>query len=190
MGAPHSCESVPGRRSSFGSKMRAKRVDGYLVQKVMRIVFLGLILLIASGCIEKAPAEASLISASADGAYRVTLLELPNFDRNFEIWLERAKDGFKTNIFRSPDEGRPVGTERIIWSGDHSQFVLVGRKFSVEDGPRIPMETLYVLYDIPTSSLWCNANQAPGPRFTKTNFNTQPWSGNYENDVYRKSDRK
>ncbi len=126
-----------------------------------------------AGCFEPAGTDASLISESKNGAFQVTVLELTGMlDRNFQIWLQRRSDGFKINLFQSPDEGTPIGSERIIWSGDHSQFVLVGKEFFVEDGSRLPIEKLYLLYDIPTGKLWCNASQAPGPRFTKTNFFT------------------
>jgi hypothetical protein len=153
----------------------------------MRAMIAFCVVLLLVACFEPPGTDASLISESSMGAYRVTLLELTGrMDRNFEIWLERKADGFKTNIFRSPDEGRPIGTERIIWSRDHSQFVLVGQHFLVDDGPRIPIETLYLLYDIPTGKLWCNASQATGTRFSQTNFNTLSWDGNYEHDVFRK----
>jgi hypothetical protein len=156
----------------------------------MRVITIFAFLVLWAGCSGAPNTDASLISESSTGAYRVTLLELNGgMDRNFEVWLERKADGFRTNIFRSPDEGRP-GTERIIWSRDHSQFVLVGRHFVVEDRPRIPIETLYLLYDIPSGKLWCNASQASLPRFRETNFSTLSWSGNYENDIYRKSRAK
>jgi hypothetical protein len=158
----------------------------------MRVIISFSLLLLFVACSGSPGTDASLISESSTGAHRVTLLELEGgMDRNFEIWLEQKADGFKTNIFRFPDEGRPIGTERIIWSGDHSQFVLVGRHFMVEDRSSLPIEALYLLYDIPTGKLWCNASQTTGTRFTQTNFNTLSWSfGNYENDVFRRREGK
>ena len=96
-------------------------------------------------------------------------------------------DGNKTRIFQSPDEGLP-GTERIIWRRDHSQFVIVGRNFFVDERPRIPMDVLYLLYDIPTGKVWCNAAQAGGERFTMENL--KDWDGSYENDVFRRPTNK
>jgi len=135
------------------------------------------------GCIRQED-EPSLISQSEDKAYRVTIVEhLGRMDRNFAIWVERMRDGYTTNIFESPDEGRPIGTERIIWNREHTQFVLVGREFFVENGPRIQIETPYLLYDLPSGKLWCNAAQRSAPRFTLDNLTN--WTGSYENDVHR-----
>jgi hypothetical protein len=79
----------------------------------------------------------TLTSLSPDDKFRVIILErrlgLLDIDRNFHVRLEDVKTGRGKVIFRSPDEGRPVGSERIIWSLDSSRFVLLGRHFSVAD---------------------------------------------------------
>lgn len=153
----------------------------------MRMIVITCLVLALVACGGPTTAEATLISESLTKAYRVSIVEAPGLiDRNFEVLMER-NDGFKTSIFRSPDEGAP-GTERIIWRRDHSQFVLVGRKFLVDNGPRIPMEVLYLMYDIPTGKVWCNASQKDAPRFTMENL--KDWDGSYENDVFRRPLRK
>jgi hypothetical protein len=113
----------------------------------MRMRLAALLFVFLLGCEKPAANEnISLVSESKDGAYRVWLYEHPNrMDRNFDLWVERVADGFKTNIFQSPDEGRPIGTERIIWNREHNEFVLVGREFYVENGPRLPLETFLPL---------------------------------------------
>jgi hypothetical protein len=149
----------------------------------VRLIFATAFLLLLCGCGKPRPPEASLISESKTKAFRVSIVELPVWDRNFEVWIERTNDGSKTLIFKSPDEGLP-GTERIMWRRDHSQFVIVGRNFIVDDSPQIPMDVLYLLYDIPTGKMWCNAAQAAGERFTMQNL--KDWDGSYENDVFRR----
>jgi hypothetical protein len=57
---------------------------------------------------------------------RVILVERPTFiARNFEVWLENIDSGRERTVFRSPDAGRPVGSERIVWSVDGSRFLLL-----------------------------------------------------------------
>jgi hypothetical protein len=63
-------------------------------------------------------------------------------------------------VFRSPDEGRPIGSERIVWSVDGSRFLVLGRHFYGSDAARFPSgEQAYFLMDLPTGKVWCNAGQ-------------------------------
>jgi hypothetical protein len=119
----------------------------------------------------------TLLSLSPDDRWRVHLIERGqpiNIDRNFLLRLEQLSDGSIVELFRSPDEGRPIGSERILWSRDSKQFVLVGRHFYVHEGAQLPTgEALYLMYDIPSERLACNAEQ----QSTHTGFSLSdcPW---------------
>ena len=101
---------------------------------------------------------------SPDESMRAVLVEKRSFiDRNFEIRLEWWGSGGATSrtiIFSSPDEGRPVGTERFLWSRDSGKLLLVGKHFFTADDARLPTgEYLYFLYDVATGTKRCNASQ-------------------------------
>jgi hypothetical protein len=100
---------------------------------------------------------------SPDGGRMALLVELPKFlDRNFAVRLLPFGEhlGKVRVIFESPDEGRPVGTERFLWSRDGRWLLLVGRRFYVRPGtPVVDDETLYLLYDTAGGSVRCNALQ-------------------------------
>src|SRR5215475_4299983 len=88
-------------------------------------------LTLSCGCSKE---KVSLSSASPDRRFRVDLVEYDHWmDHNFGVRLHRVDEKTTTTIFNSPDEGRPNGTERIIWSRDSSRFVLVGRHFFVSE---------------------------------------------------------
>jgi hypothetical protein len=104
----------------------------------------------------------TLTSLSPDERLRVNLVEAPgNFiDRNFDLRLEQVDGRATKTLFRSPDEGRPEGSERIVWAADSSRFVLVGRHFDAGDAPRLSTaETLYLMCEVATGRLWCNSRQ-------------------------------
>ncbi len=119
-------------------------------------------LLIVTAC--SRPSVPTAAATSPDGRYRVEIRELERFiDRNFEVVLidQQAASPTPRTIFTSPDEGAPPGTERFVWSKDSRAVLLVGKHFfTVEDdsssGGR---ERPYLLYDVVTDSLWCNASQ-------------------------------
>ena len=125
----------------------------------------------------------TLTSLSPDETVRVTLVELPHLlDRNFELRLDSAHRGGRerTIIFRSPDEDRPEGTERVVWAVDGSRFLLVGRHFHVNaHAPRVPAgtsEVAYLMYELPTGRLWCNsAQQTTHPTFTWDDLKVVRW---------------
>ena len=51
-------------------------------------------------------------------------------------------------LYRSHDEGRPEGTERLIWSKDGTKLLLVGRHFFVKEDLFLDNgDQLYFLYD-------------------------------------------
>ena len=91
------------------------------------------------------------------------------FDRNFVIKIGKSGRNLDEleSVFRSPDEGRPIGSERLIWSKDSQYLLLVGRKFFAhEDAPRIKSgETLYLLIHVPSKRQWCNSRQGKFERF-------------------------
>jgi len=86
------------------------------------------------------------------------MVEYPSrLDRNFYLRLRHVT--WKTNaiIFDSPDEGLPVGKDRIVWSRDNSRMVLIGRHFFVGDAARLTNgEAIYLLYDIKSGNIRCN----------------------------------
>jgi hypothetical protein len=97
------------------------------------------------------------------------MVELPRLiDRNFELRIENLeKPGVMRTVFRSPDEGRPEGSERVLWSGDGRRFVLVGRHFHVEPSAVLPGgEQVYLYYNVDTGETRCNGTQSDLPRVT------------------------
>lgn len=101
---------------------------------------------------------------SPDEKQQVMLLErsVPHIDRNFQIRLNGDI------IFLSPDEGRPRGSERFLWSRDSSNLLLVGRHFFIAKDLDVELttgESLYLLYNVPTQQIWCNASQVGNDRF-------------------------
>jgi hypothetical protein len=111
----------------------------------------------------------TLVALSPDDTTRIWLVELaPRLDRNFELRIENLEQpGTMQTVFRSPDEGRPVGSERLLWSKDGRQLILVGRHFIVEPNAVLPNgEQLYLLYNLDTGEMRCNAKQAKYPRVT------------------------
>ena len=67
----------------------------------------------------------------------------------------------------------------IVWAKDSSQFVLLGRQFYVVEGARLTNgESLYLLYDIRSGQLWCNANQQDkAENFSPKNLDGIAWGG-------------
>lgn len=119
------------------------------------------------------------MSLSPDEKYCISLVELmPDnpfaIDRNFKIVLTRYRDFDKRPfesqcLFNSPDEGRPVGSERFVWSKDSSYVLLVGRHFFVEsDIPVVGGEQAYYLYHVSSQRHWCNSKQSKGKNETLT----------------------
>jgi hypothetical protein len=105
---------------------------------------------------------------SPDEGLRAVLVESsPRFiDRNFRVYLESTDSHTLREIFRSPDEGMPIGSERFLWSRDGKRLLLLGRHFFVEKGAQLPNgELLYLMYDIPSGRIWCNAKQSGRGRF-------------------------
>ena len=123
-------------------------------------------------------------SLSPNGEFRVNLVEqrrsIGHIDRNFTLQLEYLKAGKVERverIFVSPDEGLPVGSERFIWAKDSSRFLLVGRHFFVHEHAATPDgELLYLLYDLNTGTIKCNATQQDQcPTFTRQEVAETEW---------------
>jgi len=113
----------------------------------------------------------SLESVSPNGRFKVQMVELPVFDRNFQLKL--ISDGKMPElIYSSPDEGRPIGTERIIWSKDSDYLLLIGKEFNAGKEARLSSgEYLYLLYQVSTKKLRGNATQANHQKFTVSDVN-------------------
>jgi len=103
---------------------------------------------------------------SPDETTRASVVEGPPLfalDRNFTIRLEDLADRKSSRIFRSPDEGGPPGTERLIWSKDGAWLLLVGRHFYVKEDQFLDNgDQLYFLHHRPSGRSWCNGKDAEG----------------------------
>lgn len=124
----------------------------------------------------------TVVSLSPDDATRAWVVELPRFiDRNIAVKVEDIASGKVTTVFTSPDEGRPVGSERIVWAADSSRFVLLGRHFYVLPEARLPGgESLYLLYDIRSGKLWSNAaQQTRVPAFSGGDLEGTEWASSF-----------
>ena len=100
---------------------------------------------------------------SPDETLRASLIERPAEDRRFQIRVENLVTGESSIVFRSPDEGQPYGTERLIWSTDGTKLLLVGRHFFVKEDLFLNIgDQAFFLHDVPTGRGWCNS-EAPVP---------------------------
>ncbi|MFI5380009.1 MAG: hypothetical protein ACHRHE_11985 [Tepidisphaerales bacterium] len=128
--------------------------------------------------------QVTLTSLSPDETTRVRLVEIPAgmVDRNFELRVENLAARTVTTVFRSPDEGLPEGSERIVWASDGSRFFLVGRRFVVNDAARLPTgESLYLMYDLATHRTWCNATQqSQFPSFSRQDVENTGWQPQFQ----------
>jgi hypothetical protein len=73
----------------------------------------------------------TLISLSPDASMRVVIVDrgqLPFGERNLELRLQRKGQKAET-IYETADREVTVGSERIIWLSDNSQFILLSRRF-------------------------------------------------------------
>ena len=138
-----------------------------------------LVVLVLAGCDRT---HVSLSSTSPNGSNQVEIVELKRFaDRNFVLRLHRG--GTQTNMFYSPDEG-PAGTERILWSKDSAWMLLIGRNFVVEEQAKLPDgQQLYLLCDINSGDMRCNASQSQHRRFAITDVAAFSWEGSIERGV-------
>jgi len=131
---------------------------------------------LSCGCARQ---NVSLSSSSPDGRLRVDVVEQDHWlDRNFQLRLRRVAEKSSRTIFESPDEGRPIGTERIIWSRDSSRFVLVGRHFFVPETAKLTNgEAIYLLFDVASGKLRCNSQQQTNyPSFTREDMKGTNWN--------------
>jgi hypothetical protein len=105
--------------------------------------------------------ETTTSRLSPDETIRARLVETSpsrSIDRNFQVQLDFLVEGTSTVIFGSPDEGRPEGTARLIWSKDGEWLLLVGRHFFVKEDLFLDNgDQLYFLSHLPTRRTWCNA---------------------------------
>jgi hypothetical protein len=145
------------------------------------VVFLfgGLIGTGVRGCTLFFP-QTTVPSMSPNDNLRVMLRERRlDIDRNFDLLLEHVEERRSRIVFRSPDEGRPVGSERFIWSADGSRFLLLGRHFYAANAPRLSGEEQpYLMMDVSSGKIWCNASQqSEFPAFTVDDLRNVSWVG-------------
>ena len=126
--------------------------------------------------------QTTLVSLSPDEATRVWIVERSHWiDRNFEVRVEDMKTQKMKTVFTSPDEGRPIGSERVVWSTDSSRFLLLGRHFYALPESRLPSgESLYLLHDQKSGKIWCNATQQQSfPPFSPNDLVKTTWAGSF-----------
>ena len=150
----------------------------------MRAVFFFLIVgCISQGCSKQA--ASTVQSISPDGKLHVFLVEKTypgGIDRNFEILLElnSTQSAKREVLFSSPDEGRPIGTERFVWSKDGKYLLLLGKHFFVENTRNVTStgEMPYLLYDTQSREVKCNASQVDKyKRFSVGDLTAIEWVG-------------
>src|SRR5688500_9258366 len=104
--------SVVRRAASAAALFRMRRQVGRIVSVAAAFVA-GVVVTLATSTF-RGREQVTLVSLSPDEQQRVWLVELPVWmDRNFELRVEDLRTGSTRTLFRSPDEGRPVGSERI-----------------------------------------------------------------------------
>ena len=144
------------------------------------------------------PRTVTVNSASPDGKWRALLIEFDDrsfeIDRNFEVLLEDAavSPPQRRVLFSSPDEGRPIGTERVIWSKDSKHLVLIGKQFFVKSrSEAVAGDLLYLLVDVQPEKSRCNSHQqikyAP---FTVADLAAIEWSDSAFDQALREGLRK
>ena len=108
--------------------------------------------------------KVTLTSLSPDNRVTVSLVEKHRLiDRNFDLRIAGVHPNGVRTVFSSPDEGVPVGSERIVWSEDGKHFLLVGRHFFARPEADLNNgEQLYLLYDLESGRVRCNATQQVG----------------------------
>ena len=109
----------------------------------------------------------STSSVSPDGKLRADIVErsFRFIDRNFRVRIVDDQ-GNSRFVFRSPDETTSdVSQERLLWSSDSKQVMLVGNFFARKGAEFDDGQFLYLLYNVDTGEVWCNADQTDLPPF-------------------------
>lgn len=95
---------------------------------------------------------------------RVSQVNMMGIDFNYRIDLRDASISppLETIVFKTPDEKPFNGIEKIIWSPDSTQFILVGSSFYVRN-ERLATpsgEDVYLFCDTKTNTIRTNASQS------------------------------
>lgn len=101
------------------------------------------------------------VSQAPDCKHEIVLREVSPawyIDRNFILVVRDLDNGQREKeIFRSPDEGRPIGTERFYWSTDSAHVLLSGKHFIAVGSTDMKLEDdadPYLLYRVADGKLW------------------------------------
>jgi hypothetical protein len=120
-------------------------------------------------------------SLSPDHSHRVRLVEVSSSfsgDKQNQIKLEDMASKNVAILFSWPDEGRPKGSERFLWSKDGTWFLLLGRQFILENPIVVnTLDEAYFLYHLRTRRAWCHSSQQTTyPHFTRAMLEAIPFT--------------
>lgn len=121
---------------------------------------LALVLMLCSSC-ENESSSVGVSQVSPDQKYVASFKELPGFDRSFQVLVAgNNSTSLPKIVYTSPDEGRPVGTERFIWTTNSEAFLLVGSHFFTRTNLKTKNgQSIYLFYNVVSGELRSNASQ-------------------------------
>lgn len=104
-------------------------------------------------------------SLSPDRSVRVLLVEASSIERNIDVYIQQ-KSKSPTLIYRTGDLSTFIGSERVVWTNDSSQFVLLSRMVnrSSESADLKTGESLLLIYDRSVQKLYCPYFNVPSSR--------------------------
>jgi hypothetical protein len=177
---------VPMGYSSRPAGRNRRGWDRILARSFLLVLVLLLVFLALRNAARHSVTSATM---SPDGRWeaRITDARFHFIDRNFGVELTNLKTGDSHSVFGSYDEAPShQGEERILWSPDSTQFVVIGRHlYTIKNRVLSTGEKLYLLYDVPTGEYWCNRDDSDDARFDKADV---PWIDQAILDAQAQSD--
>ncbi|MCK6472190.1 MAG: hypothetical protein L6R28_10630 [Planctomycetes bacterium] len=114
------------------------------------------------------------VAKAPDGRREIVLRELTGafrIDRNFILYIRDLEGGgAEKEIFRSPDEGRPIGTERFYWPTDSAYVLLAGKHFTRVGSSDMKLEDgvdPYLLYRVDDGKIWLGYLRGAGESISR-----------------------
>ena len=155
-----------------------------LIRRAARtaVVLVAMFLLFIAGVTRLLRVEerVTLTSLSPDDTCRGRIVERPRRTPPFSLRFQRLRPETEeeTLCVWAEGEGRPPGSERLIWSVNGDRLLLLGRHFEVNGAARLPNgEQMYVLYDVPGRKLLTNALRSRGQGFSLDDVRRIEWYG-------------